>query len=153
MKKFLILNGPNLNLLGVREPQIYGTQSYGDLVNFVAEFSAELGIFCSIFQSNHEGALVEEIHKAMHIYDGIIINPAAYTHTSVAIADALKSVSIPAVEIHLSDINAREEYRKRSYTSEGCLTIIAGKGFLGYKEGAKYLLNYLEEQTTIALEK
>ena len=145
MKKFLILNGPNLNLLGVREPQIYGTRSYRDLIDFIAEFSAKLGIYCNVFQSNYEGALVDQIQQAMDIYDGIIINPAAYTHTSVAIADALKSVKLPAVEIHLSDINAREEYRKRSYTSEGCLKIIAGKGFDGYKEGAEFLLEVLRQ--------
>jgi len=143
--RFLVLNGPNLNLLGIREPDIYGKQSYQDLVAYIEAFAKELNIVCDVFQSNHEGVLIDKIQEAMGKYDGIIINPAGYTHTSIAIADALKAVKIPAVEIHLSDIATREDYRKKSYTSEGCIKVIAGLGFAGYKEGATFLLQVLAE--------
>lgn len=143
--KFLVINGPNLNLLGIREPDIYGKESYQALLDYIQSFAEELQITCDVFQSNHEGVLIDKIQEAMGVYDGIIINPAAYTHTSVAIADALKAVKIPAVEIHLSDIHSREDYRKRSYTSEGCIKMIAGLGFEGYKEGAKVLLDVLKQ--------
>jgi len=143
--KFLIINGPNLNMLGIREPGIYGKQDFKALVAYIEQSCAELGIECKTFQSNHEGAIVDEIQAAYGVMDAIVINPAAYTHTSVAILDALKAVSLPAVEVHLSDIYTREEFRHISYPSKACLTSIYGKGFEGYKEAIVYLKKYLEE--------
>ena len=134
MMKILVINGPNINLLGLREPDIYGTQSYADLLAFIEKTALEAGLETHCFQSNSEGAIVDEIQRAYGIFDGIVINPAAYTHTSIAIPDALKAVGIPAVEVHLSDINKREAYRQVSYTSEACHMTIAGKGFNGYRE-------------------
>ena len=113
--KFLILNGPNLNLLGVREPDIYGKRTYADLVRFLEDYCRELGVGCEIRQSNHEGVLVDWIQEALGKFDAIVLNPAAYTHTSVAILDALKAVSLPAAEVHLSDVDAREPFRAVSY--------------------------------------
>ena len=134
MKKILVINGPNINLLGLREPEIYGSQSYADLLGFIGEAAREIGVEAHCFQSNSEGAIVDEIQRAFGRFDGIIINPAAYTHTSVAIPDALKAIGIPAVEVHLSDISRREAYRRISYTSEACAATVAGKGFEGYRE-------------------
>ena len=134
MKKILIINGPNINMLGKREPDIYGSQSYDDLLEFIHQAACETGLKAHCFQSNSEGAIVDEIQQAYGQFDGIIINPAAYTHTSIAIPDALKAVGIPAVEVHLSDISKREAYRQISYTSEACHTTICGKGFEGYRE-------------------
>ena len=139
MKKFLIINGPNINLLGLREPGIYGTRSYADLVAFIEKAASEAGVEARCFQSNSEGAIVDEIQRAYGQFDGIVINPAAYTHTSVAIPDALKAVGIPAVEVHLSDISKREAYRRISYTSEACRATVAGKGFEGYREAIQIL--------------
>jgi len=139
MKKLLIINGPNLNLLGLREPAIYGDKSYADLVSFIEKTAEDYGIEATCFQSNHEGAIVDEIQAAYGRFDWIIINPAAYTHTSIAIPDAIKAVAIPAVEVHLSDITEREAYRQVSYTSEACIATIAGKGFEGYREAIDYL--------------
>jgi len=133
MKKILIINGPNLNMLGIREPEIYGNKSYADFLEYIEEAATELGVTIETFQSNHEGAIVDKIQQAYGNFDAIIINPAAYTHTSIAIPDALKAVGIPAIEVHLSDISKREDYRKISYTSEACVKTIAGKGFEGYK--------------------
>ena len=141
--KFLIINGPNLNLLGTREPEIYGKQTYADLVNAVRATAREHSVQVKTVQSNHEGRIVDLIQRAANKYDGIIINPAAYTHTSIAIYDALKAVGLPAVEVHLSDIGSREEYRRHSYVSPACIHTIAGKGFQGYQEAVKLLKEHL----------
>ena len=141
--KFLILNGPNLNLLGVREPDIYGKRSYADLVEFLKAHCRKLGIGCEIRQSNHEGVLVDWIQAALGEFDAIVINPAAYTHTSVAILDALKAVSLPAAEVHLSDVDAREPFRAVSYAGLACLTTCKGRGFDSYREAIDYLVDYL----------
>lgn len=137
--KLLVINGPNLNMLGIREPEIYGRQTYQDLEEYVNTAFAEAGVSGDIYQSNHEGDIVDRIQQAYGVYDGIIINPAAYTHTSVAILDALKAVGIPAVEVHLSDVDAREEFRRHSYVSLVAKKIIKGKGFEGYREAICWL--------------
>ena len=144
MKKILVINGPNINMLGKREPDIYGSQNYNDLLAFIDKAASEAGLRVHCFQSNSEGSIIDEIQNALGNYDGIVINPAAYTHTSIAISDALKAVAIPAVEVHLSDISKREEYRRISYTSEACKKTIAGKGFEGYREALYCLLKILE---------
>jgi len=133
MKKVLVINGPNINMLGLREPDIYGKGSYDDLISFISDAAREAEVETVCFQSNSEGDIVDMIQQAYGKFDGIIINPAAYTHTSVAIPDALKAVGIPAVEVHLSDIYKREKYRQISYTSEACLKTITGEGFEGYR--------------------
>lgn len=138
--KLLFLNGPNLNMLGIREPDIYGKQSYTDLEVYIRDFCGELGIECEIFQSNYEGALVGAIQNAYGQADGIVINPAAYTHTSVALLDALKAVGLPAVEVHLSDVSRREDFRQVSYVRLACCKTIAGHGFEGYRLAAEHLL-------------
>ncbi len=140
MKHFLVLNGPNLNLLGLREPDIYGKQTYAELEALIRQSCAELGCSCEIYQSNHEGDLVDQIQQAYGKADGIVINAAAYTHTSVAILDALKAVAIPTVEVHISDINSREEFRHHSYVSLAAEKMIAGLGFSGYRKAIEYLL-------------
>ena len=137
--KLLIINGPNLNMLGIREPDIYGRQTYQDLVNYVNQVCADMGIVCEVFQSNHEGDIVDKIQAAYGNTDGIVINPAAYTHTSVAILDALKAVCIPAVEVHLSDVNQRESFRHVSYAGMACEKTFAGFGFEGYKMAIEHL--------------
>ena len=138
--KLLFLNGPNLNMLGIREPDIYGKQTYADLENYIRSFCGELGIECEIFQSNHEGALVDAIQSACGRMDGIVMNPAAYTHTSVALLDALKAVGLPAVEVHISDVSRREDFRQVSYVRRACCKTVAGYGFEGYRLAAEYLL-------------
>ena len=143
--KILFLNGPNLNMLGIREPEIYGRDTYGALEQYIRAFSNELGIECEIFQSNHEGALVDAIQVAYGCVDGIVINAAAYTHTSIAILDALKAVAIPAVEVHLSDVSKRETFRQLSYTGMACEKTFAGFGFAGYRMAAEYLLRARKE--------
>ena len=130
--KILVINGPNLNFLGIREPELYGKKDYKALVEFCKNACAENGFDCEVFQSNHEGALVDRIQEAYGKVDGIVINPAAYTHTSVAILDALKSVSIPTVEVHISDVSKREDFRRISFVREFCFATIAGRGFKGY---------------------
>ena len=145
--KLLVINGPNLNMLGVREPDIYGKEDYAALVRRVEACCAELGLECKVFQSNHEGAIVDEIQAAYGVYDGIVINPAAYTHTSVAILDALKAVALPAVEVHLSDVSAREAFRQISYVRLACLKTVMGKGVEGYCEAIRFLKDYLEKQS------
>lgn len=130
--KLLILNGPNLNLLGIREPEIYGRQTYEDLEKYLHQKAAVLDCEIEVRQSNHEGDLVDWIQEALGSFDGIVINPAAYTHTSVAILDALKAVSLPAVEVHLSKVSEREEFRRISYAGMACMETIEGKGFEGY---------------------
>jgi len=137
--KILVINGPNLNLLGIREPEIYGRRDYNALCEFVLESAAVLGVSAELYQSNHEGAIVDKIQSAYGEFDGIVINPAAYTHTSVAILDALKAVGIPAVEVHLSDISEREDFRRVSYTALYCEKQLCGLGFEGYLEAMGYL--------------
>lgn len=144
--KFLVINGPNLNLLGTREPEFYGSGSYAALVQSIRQAAAAAGIRVKTVQTNHEGKIVDSIQKAAKKYDGIVINPAAYTHTSVAILDALKAVRLPAVEVHLSDIQSREEFRRHSYISPACLKTIAGKGFAGYAEAIAFLAEYIRNK-------
>ena len=143
--KFLIINGPNLNLLGLREPDIYGKQDFHALEEFIRESCTAEGIEPVLFQSNHEGAIVDTIQAAYGQIDGIVINPAAYTHTSVAVLDALKAVRIPAVEVHLSDIAQRESFRQISYAGMACIKSFIGLGFEGYRQAILYLKNYLSD--------
>ena len=143
--KFLVLNGPNLNLLGLREPEIYGRETYADLEAYVRAAAAEAGVEVELSQSNHEGALVDAIQGAWGRVDGIVINPAAYTHTSVAILDALKAVARPAVEVHLSDVKSREEFRQVSYAGMACIRTFMGLGFAGYREAIFHLKEYLSK--------
>lgn len=146
--KLLIINGPNLNLLGRREPEIYGRGTLLELQALIRDYCREQGVDTAFYQSNHEGGLVDAIQAAYGDADGIIINPAAYTHTSIAIPDALRAVALPAVEVHLSDINAREEFRKRSYTAPACIATVKGKGFQGYLEAADILLEHIRNERT-----
>lgn len=143
--KLLILNGPNLNLLGIREPEIYGRMDYAALERFCQQVCAENGFECVIEQSNYEGKMVDIIQNAFGSCDGIVINPAAYTHTSIAILDALKAVALPAVEVHLSDVNAREDFRKISYAGMACEKTFSGFGFEGYRMAIEYLKQRLCE--------
>ncbi len=136
--KILVINGPNINLLGLREPDIYGKRTYEDLLSMLDNWAEEFAIELEHFQSNHEGAIVDRIQQAYGTFDGIVINPAAYTHTSIAILDALKAVAIPAVEVHISDIDQREPFRKLSYTSLACETSIKGQGLDGYRQALLY---------------
>ena len=142
--KILIINGPNLNLLGLREPEIYGKQNYSSLCALIKECCEKNEIEYEIFQSNHEGVIVDKIQDAYSVFDGIVINPAAYTHTSVAILDALKAVAIPTVEVHISDINSREEFRKFSYVSLVAKKTIAGLGLDGYRVAIEEMKKILE---------
>lgn len=137
--KILVINGPNLNMLGIREPGIYGKSTYADLCRLLEQTAKDLGMEVEIYQSNHEGDLVDKIQWAYGKIDGIVINPAAYTHTSVAILDALKAVSIPAVEVHISDVDARESFRQISYAGLACVKAIKGHGFAGYQEAMAFL--------------
>ena len=141
--KILVINGPNLNFLGIREPGIYGKESFSDLCRLIEDTANELNIEAEQFQSNHEGAIVDKIQWAYGKIDGIVINPAAYTHTSVAILDALKAVSIPAVEVHISDVDAREPFRQISYAGLACQKTIKGHGLQGYREAMEYLVQIL----------
>ena len=144
--KLLVINGPNLNLLGVREPELYGKQDYAALVRLVEETCAAEGIQVEVYQSNHEGDLVDRIQAAYGVVDGIVINPAAYTHTSVAILDALKAVAIPAVEVHISDVSKREDFRQVSYAGMACVKTYMGLGLEGYRHAILYLKEYLSDQ-------
>ena len=137
--KLLVINGPNLNMLGIREPDIYGAKTFKDLEEFIKKSADDLGMDISLFQSNHEGEIVDIIQSAYNVFDGIVINPAAYTHTSIAILDALKSVCIPTVEVHISDISTRESFRQFSYVSLVAKKTICGHGFDGYKMALEYL--------------
>lgn len=137
--KILVLNGPNINMLGIREPDIYGKQSFRELLTILEETGKALGVTVEQFQSNHEGALVDKIQEAWGCFDGIVINPAAYTHTSVAILDALKAVAIPAVEVHISQVDAREPFRQVSYAGMACVKTIQGQGLEGYRQAIQYL--------------
>lgn len=145
--KLLIINGPNLNLLGLREPDIYGRQDFHALERFILASCEEAGVEAELFQSNHEGAIVDKIQQAYGNIDGIVINPAAYTHTSVAILDALKAVQIPAVEVHISDVSKRESFRQISYAGMACIKSYIGLGFEGYRQAILYLKDYLSNTT------
>lgn len=136
--KILVINGPNLNMLGIREPDIYGKQDFATLESSIRRWAEQLKLEVSLFQSNHEGEIVDIIQSAYGVFDGIIINPAAYTHTSVAILDALKAVGIPTVEVHLSDISSREDFRKHSYVSMIAQQTICGLGFDGYRKALEF---------------
>ena len=137
--KILVINGPNINMLGIREPGVYGKNTFADLLNLLEETAKELQVDIEQFQSNHEGDIVDKIQWAYGKIDGIVINPAAYTHTSVAILDALKAVSIPAVEVHISDVDSRESFRQISYAGLACCKTIKGHGLAGYREAIEYL--------------
>ena len=143
--KFLVINGPNLNMLGLREPSIYGERSYKALVELIETVCRDEEIQVEVFQSNHEGAIVDKIQAAYGVFDGIVINPAAYTHTSVAILDALKAVSIPTVEVHISDVSTRESFRQISYAGMACVKTYMGHGFEGYALAIRYLKGYLSK--------
>lgn len=144
--KFLILNGPNLNMLGIREPGIYGNGTYEELKMRITDHSITVGVEVEIFQSNHEGVLVDKLQESyFNKIDGIVINPAAYTHTSVALLDALKSIAIPTVEVHISKVEEREDFRQVSYVRQAVIKTITGKGFDGYLEAIDYLKEYLEK--------
>ena len=141
--KILVINGPNINMLGIREPGIYGTNTLSDLLKLIEKTALEEGLAIEQFQSNHEGAIVDAIQQAYGRFDGIVINPAAYTHTSIAILDALKAVAIPAVEVHISDVTQREEFRQISYTRLACVQTYMGLGFDGYRQAILFLKDYL----------
>jgi len=138
--KILVINGPNINMLGIREPEIYGSATYADLLDMIRTEAERLGVEVEFFQSNHEGAIVDTIQQAMGRIDGIVMNPAAYTHTSVAILDAVKAVGIPTVEVHISDPDTREEFRHISYVRSACIGTVKGKGFEGYLEAMRMLI-------------
>lgn len=140
--KILVINGPNINMLGIREPDIYGKENYKTLCEKIENRALEIGVEVKIYQSNHEGDLVDEIQKAYGTFDGIIINAGAYTHTSIALLDALKSVGIPAVEVHISALETREEFRQISYLRMACIKNITGKGIGGYLEAMDFLVDY-----------
>ena len=144
--KILVINGPNMNLLGLREPDIYGRQTYADLVDVLQKRADKLGVEISFMQSNHEGDLVDAIQGAYPDTDGIIINPAAYTHTSVAILDAVKAVAIPTVEVHMSDVKSRDDFRQVSYIRQACIATFMGKGFGSYIEALELLKNRYDKQ-------
>lgn len=138
--KILVLNGPNINMLGIREPNIYGKETYAMLLSKIQKHAAERGIKIKTVQSNHEGVLIDEIQAAYKNYDGIVINPAAYTHTSIALLDALKAVGLPTVEVHISDVSKREDFRQISYVREACIATISGHGTDGYLEAIDILI-------------
>ena len=144
--KILVINGPNLNMLGIREPSVYGNQSYQFLCDMINEHCNKKGIDVTVFQSNHEGVIVDEIQKALNVYDGIVINPGGYTHTSVALGDAVKAVSpLPVVEVHISDIAEREDFRHVSYVAPGCIGQIKGQGFRGYVMAVEMIREHLDK--------
>ena len=145
--KLLVINGPNINLLGIREKAIYGEASYDALLSLIQQAGADCGVEIDTFQSNHEGAIVDAIQGASGVYDGIVINPAAYTHTSIAILDALKAVSLPAVEVHISDVGRREEFRQISYAGRACIKSFIGLGLDGYRQAIFFLKEYLVSGT------
>lgn len=142
--KILVINGPNLNMLGIREPDIYGADTYKDLCELIKKHAGSVGAEVEIYQSNHEGYLVDKIQEAYGRFNGIVINPAAYTHTSVALLDALKAVNIPTVEVHISDVSTREDFRQISYIRSYCIKTITGHGFGGYIEAMDYLIQESE---------
>lgn len=137
--KILVINGPNINMLGIREPEVYGKETYETLCNMIDEYAEEKGVEVEIYQSNHEGSLVDKIQEAYGKVEGIVINPGAYTHTSIAILDALKAVGIPTVEVHISDVASREDFRQISFIRSYCIKTITGKGLKGYLEAIDFL--------------
>lgn len=141
----LVINGPNLNMLGVREPDIYGRETYNSLVEKIENYAKDKGIYVKCYQSNHEGDLVDNIQFALGVFDGIVINPGAYTHTSIAILDAVKAVGLPTVEVHISDVSARENFRQISYIRQACFKTISGKGTDGYLEAIDALIEKVEK--------
>ena len=142
--KALVIDGPNINMLGIREPAIYGSQNYAALCALIESAGCELGFeACDHFQSNHEGTIVDAIQQALGVYDGIVMNPAAYTHTSVAILDALKAVSLPCVEVHISDVASREDFRQVSFVRQACFATVAGEGIEGYRHALSLLADKL----------
>lgn len=141
--KILVINGPNINMLGIREPGVYGKNTFSELLKLLEQTAVDENITIDQYQSNHEGALVDKIQECYGVYDGIVINPAAYTHTSIAILDALKAVSIPAVEVHISDVDSRESFRQVSYAGLACIHTIKGQGIEGYRLAIQYLKKYL----------
>lgn len=143
--KILVINGPNINMLGLREPEIYGNKTYDFLLKYIKDYCDKHSVEVEFFQSNHEGAIVDKIQESYQKIDGIVINPAAYTHTSVAILDALKAVSIPTIEVHISAVDKREDFRQISYIRKYCIKTITGKGFDGYLEAIDELKNYLKK--------
>ena len=144
--KLLVLNGPNINILGIREPGVYGSQSYSELLRLLQVWADELGVEMEHYQSNHEGSLVDKIQEAYGKFDGIVINPAAYTHTSIAILDALKGVALPAVEVHISDVSKREAFRQISYAGLACVKTIMGQGLDGYRQAMLFLTEVLSAE-------
>jgi len=146
MLRILVVNGPNLNLLGTREPEVYGTTTLGDIEAMVAERAAELGVDASFFQSNHEGGIIDRLHDAIGVCDGVVINPGAYTHYSYAIRDAIAAIGLPVVEVHLSEITAREDFRAVSVTAPVCVAQIAGLGPRSYLEGLEVLVSRLRKE-------
>ena len=143
--KVLVINGPNINMLGIREKGIYGNSTYKDLLSFISEYCATVSIEVEFYQSNHEGAIVDKIQSALDLFDGIVINPAAYTHTSIAILDALKAVAIPTIEVHITDTQMREEFRKISYIHKACIKTIQGCGLKGYIMAIDYLCIHIND--------
>lgn len=141
--KIIVINGPNINMLGIREPELYGNANYNTLETLVRETCASKNIYVEVFQSNHEGAIVDKIQAAYGNFDGIIINPAAYTHTSIAILDALKAISLPAIEVHISDVSRREDFRQISYAGQACFKTIMGQGIDGYRQAILHLHDYI----------
>ena len=146
MMKILVLNGPNLNMLGIREPDVYGRRTYRDLVDLIHRHARETGVFAAVYQTNSEGALVTAVQKAYGRYDALVINPAAYTHTSVALLDAVKAVGIPTAEVHISDVSKREDFRQVSYVRQAAVLTVAGHGFDGYTEAMDYLRERYEAE-------
>lgn len=138
--KIMVLNGPNLNMLGIREPEVYGNRTYSDLESYIEDYCEKKGVEVTVLQSNGEGELIDFIHHALGVYDGIVINPGAYTHYSYAIHDALNSVNVPAIEVHLSNIHSREDFRHKSVTAPACIGQVSGLGFRGYLLAIDYLL-------------
>lgn len=146
-RKALVINGPNLNMLGIREPAIYGSNTYAELVRICRESGAAAGFAeVEVFQSNHEGSIIDKIQAALGTFDGIVINPAAYTHTSVGILDALKAVGLPAVEVHISDVDARETFRQVSYAGMACFARVTGEGLQGYAHALELLAQELNHE-------
>ena len=143
--KILVLNGPNLNLLGMREKDVYGSQTLEDIEKYLKQIAQDLGVLCTFLQTNSETTMIEAIQKAVGVFDGIIINPAAYTHTSIAIMDAIAGVNIPVVEVHLSNIHAREEFRKTSFPARVCIGQISGFGKMSYELGLRALVNHIKQ--------
>lgn len=141
MRKYLIINGPNLNMLGIRQPEIYGNRTYNDLVDYISEYAKNAGVSVEFFQSNCEGEIITKIHETLGTFDGIVINPGAYAHYSYAIYDAIKSVTTPSIEVHISDISKRDEFRRTSVTAPASRAMISGEGFDGYNMALEMLIN------------